>query len=336
MKNKYSKLLLGLLVITLLFTGIIIAHAEGEVGYTFQVGIPGVAKAGEPLIIMGLGTLVNKIITLAYRISMLFVLYKIVEIGFKYMTSKGNADIVASVSKGMKNVLIGVLILFGSYIILRTINPDLTKLPENPNCPAGTAFCDDKTSTNKTEVKVTCPVNAVDNRTAEDLEGGVGMGSSNTTTDNGVTANDITDYINKNSSSFYKSGDWANARKDLLSGNTSNAVWSAVKKLVDNEDKWLDTVNCRADLDFGPVSTGHVKAGDYESCHDSYDAIDLVVKDSQNSSTSQKAKDCMQLALNYLKSYVPEVTACSEIECVPPHVHIQDKNCTVASCRVCP
>jgi len=245
MKSKYKKLLLALAVMFLILAGNTLVQAqvakevtcpEGETCYIFQVGIPGIAKANEPVTVKGLGTLINKVITLAYRISMLFVLYKIVEIGFKYMTSKGNADVVASVSKGMKNVLIGILILFGSFIILRTINPDLTQLPQNINCPKGSKFCDDKTSTKFTETVVTCPVEKLDERTAEDLENGEGVGSSGSTEDNGVTSSEILKYTSDNSDSIFTSGDWTNAKKDLLSGKTSNNIWTTIKKLIDNKE----------------------------------------------------------------------------------------------------
>jgi hypothetical protein len=223
MKTKYIKILF-LLVVFLMILGAVTTYAQEisntmetnvtdqnlqsqGVAYRFQIGIPGIVKADQLLPVRGFGNLINKVITLAYRISMLLVLFKLVEIGFKYMTSKGNADIVASVSKGMKNLLIGILILFGSYIILRTINPDLTKFPNNINCPSGAAECDGPTSTKITETIVTCPVAKLDSRTADDIEDGVGLGSSNSTSDNGTTPNDINDYINNNSDAFDNSND---------------------------------------------------------------------------------------------------------------------------------
>ncbi|MDD3155969.1 MAG: hypothetical protein PHP14_00510 [Candidatus Pacebacteria bacterium] len=87
----------------------------------------------------------------------MFALYKIIEIGFKYMTGTGKAESIAAVAKGAKNLLIGILILFGSYIILYTINPELTKLPNNINCPSGSTFCDTKTYGEVTEVYISCP-----------------------------------------------------------------------------------------------------------------------------------------------------------------------------------
>jgi hypothetical protein len=224
-KSKYKKILLALVVLFLTTSSVALVHAqmntittdpnvmkqnltaESGVAYRFQVGIPGIVGKGKTLPITGLGNLVNMIITLAYRVSMLFVLFKIVSIGFKYMTSKGNADIVASVSKGMKNVLIGILILFGSYLILKTINPDLTKIPNNINCPTGAKECDGATSTKLTETVITCPIGKLDERTSDDLENGVGVGSSKATEDEGVTADDINQYTLANFGSIYTSGD---------------------------------------------------------------------------------------------------------------------------------
>jgi hypothetical protein len=76
-----------------------------------------------------------------------------------------------------------------------------------------------------------------------------------------------------------------------------------------------------------------VKVGDYASCHDTYDAIDLVVNDKKGEGNAA----CMRLALKYLRDHVPEVVACDELNCpkTTPHIHIQDVNCDVASCRVC-
>ncbi len=354
-KSKYKKILLVLVILFLTISNITRVYAQVNtmttdpnvikqelkaegVGYIFQVGIPGIVGANAKLPITGLGTLVNGIITLAYRIAMLLVLYKIVSIGFKYMTSKGNADIVSSVSKGMKNVLIGILILFGSYLILRTINPDLTKIPQNINCPKGTAICDDATGSNYTQNKVACPLPggtvSVDNRTADELENDMGIGSDKSMFDDGITEDEVNKFISSNYGSLYQSGDWTNAKKDLLSGKVSTNIWSAIKKLIENKNNWLSP-DCWDKIEFGPIYTGHVKAGDYESCHDSYDAVDLVVRDGLGNHDRDAAKACMEDALTYLRAYVSEVTACDERECPPPHIHIQDVNCKVG-CRVCP
>ncbi len=348
-KYKYKKILLALVVLFLTISNIALVNAQTPVdkqelkdqgvGYIFQVGIPGIVGANTKLPITGLGTLVNGIVTLAYRISMLFVLFKIVSIGFKYMTSKGNADIVASVSKGMKNVLIGILILFGSYLILKTINPDLTKIPQNINCPKGTAICDDTAGSAYTQLKVACPLPggtvAVDDRTAEDLDNGIGIGSDKSTSDANITSEEIEDFISSNFGSFRQSGDWTNAKKDLLTGKVSANIWSVIKKMIEQKDRWLP-VGCHDKIEFGPIFTGHVKAGDYTSCHDSYDAVDLVVRDASGNDESDTAKDlCMDAALVYIRAYIPEVTACDERECPPPHIHIQDVNCKVG-CRTCP
>jgi hypothetical protein len=135
---------------------------------------------------------------------MLFALYKIIEIGFKYMTGTGKADVMVNVSKGMKNVLIGILILFGSYIILYTINPDLTKIPNNINCPPGSEVCDESTTGFRTETKVACSTKPVV-FTDEAEEDSAGAG--NTTEDEGISSSSIQSWVNLYSNDIYKSDD---------------------------------------------------------------------------------------------------------------------------------
>jgi len=134
---------------------------------------------------------------------MLFALYKLIEVGFKYMTSKGNADVVAAVSKGMKNVLIGIAILFGSYIILFTINPDLTKMPKNISCSTGSEFCDEKTEgISPVTVKCTIPKTRYNEEMTEGMSG-----AQESTEEQGISSNSIQSYVNINTKSIYKSGD---------------------------------------------------------------------------------------------------------------------------------
>lgn len=58
--------------------------------------------------------------------------------GFKYLTSGGNRTIVASSKKQILAGIIGLIILLGSYLILRTINPDLLIFPGNEGRNGGT------------------------------------------------------------------------------------------------------------------------------------------------------------------------------------------------------
>lgn len=141
MKRRNIKIIL-LLTLIILAAPILVAQAATQ--YHWQVPFPGV-NLNALNNLDGVGDLVNVVIRLAYRAAMLFTLYKILAIGFMYMTGQGKADVMVNVSKGMKNILIGILILFGSYLILFTINPDLVKLPNNLNCAKdkdGQIVCD--------------------------------------------------------------------------------------------------------------------------------------------------------------------------------------------------
>lgn len=64
----------------------------------------------------------------AVGISALIALGIIVYAGLAYIAAGGNTSRQADAKQWIWNALIGLLLLFGSYLILNTINPDLTKL----------------------------------------------------------------------------------------------------------------------------------------------------------------------------------------------------------------
>ena len=79
--------------------------------------------------------------------------------------------------------------------------------------------------------------------------------------------------------------------------------------------------------------SGHEKAGDYVSCHDTYEAVDFVVRDKNGSYSSANARTCMLALMGYLKSTMSDkVIVCDETMFEPPHIHVQDINCKVP-CR---
>lgn len=321
MPKKVFKILF---IICLLAVGYV-AHAEGR-QYIFEVGIPWFNTQN----VNGLGDLVNRIIVASYRVAMLFALYKIIEIGFKYMTGTGKADVMVNVSKGMKNVLIGILILFGSYIILYTINPDLTKMPRNINCPAESEFCDEKTTSRITEKTVLCSTKPV--IYADELNEGV-SGAGHTTEDDNITASSIQEWVNRYSASIYKSPDWEVALKDLKTGNVSSNIWAAIKKAIEDKSQWLDETSCSGTIEPGPIFTAHEKAGDYVSCHDTYEAVDFVVRDKNQDYVSDDAIRCMKALMRYLQSTMSDkLIVCDETMFKPPHIHVQDISCKVP-CR---
>jgi hypothetical protein len=323
-KTKILLIICFLLIAVSLSPNVLAASST----YIFETTIPWFNTKN----ITGFGDLVNQIIKLSYRLAILFVLYKIIEIGFKYMTGTGKAESVVSVAKGSKNLLIGVLILFGSYIILYTINPSLTQLPNNINCPSGSAFCDQQTKSKTTEVKITCkgkdPLNDDGG-----VDGGNDVSFAYTTEMAGVTPRDFSVFVSNNFDSIYRSGDWENALNDLSSGKTSNNIWLAIKKAIENKDEWIDSASCYGKIESGPIFTGHDKVGDYVSCHDTYEAVDFVVRDANLNTHSLQAKACMKLLMNYLRSNMSDkVKVCDETMFEPPHIHVQDIDCNVP-CR---
>lgn len=325
MLNTKTKIFLTIcliLVVAALSPNVLAASSK----YIFEIKIPWFNTEN----INGFGDLINQIIKLSYRLAVLFVLYKIIEIGFKYMTGTGKAESMLSVAKGSKNLLIGVLILFGSYIILYAINPSLTQLPNNINCPPGSVFCDQKTTSKKTEIEISCKgKDPLDDESGNEND----ISLTYTTEMEGVTTRDISVFVSNNFDSIYRSGDWENAFSDLSSGKTSNNIWLAIKMAIENKDEWIDYTSCYGKIEPGPIFTGHEKAGDYISCHDTYEAVDFVVRDADLNSRSLQAKACMKLLMNYLRANMSDkIKVCDETMFEPPHIHVQDISCNVP-CR---
>lgn len=86
---------------------------------------------------------VNQIYVWSLGVAALLALLMIVLGGYYYMTAAGNAE---QSSKGVEMIwasIIGLALLFGAYLLLNTINPDLVNFPINSiNClndplPAG-------------------------------------------------------------------------------------------------------------------------------------------------------------------------------------------------------
>jgi len=68
----------------------------------------------------------------ALGVAVLLALVMIIFAGYLYMTAGGDAQRVASAKEKFTNAFIGIIILFAAVLILRTINPDLVLLPEDP------------------------------------------------------------------------------------------------------------------------------------------------------------------------------------------------------------
>jgi hypothetical protein len=101
-----------------------ITLAGGGTGFTPLIGIPGIQETGD------INSYVNALYGLAISIAALIAVVKIVIAGAKYMMD----DIVTRKSEAkedIKNSLIGLLIIIGAWIILATVNSDLTNLSLN-------------------------------------------------------------------------------------------------------------------------------------------------------------------------------------------------------------
>ncbi len=114
---KFSILLSSLLLLP------VFVMAGGDTGFVPLVGIPGI-QGGD------FNQYVNALYGLAISIAALIAVVKIVLAGAKYMMD----DIVTHKSEAkedIKNALIGLLIIIGAWIILNTINSNLTNLSIN-------------------------------------------------------------------------------------------------------------------------------------------------------------------------------------------------------------
>ncbi len=131
-KNKKQFIALMSAIIIILAIGIFYANADNQSpgSYTFEVGIPGIVAQGQSVDVQGFPELIIKAIKFLYRIAILIAFVLIVYAGFRYMTSGGKAEQTKDALDQIYKALIGLAILFCSYLILYTINPDLVKIPE--------------------------------------------------------------------------------------------------------------------------------------------------------------------------------------------------------------
>lgn len=98
-----------------------------------------------------LGKCVNQIYVWSLGIAALLALFMIVIGGYITLTSAGNAQRASAGKSYITSSIIGLVLLFGAYLLLNTINPDLvnfnfdlnnyktdtttTKIPASPRSP---------------------------------------------------------------------------------------------------------------------------------------------------------------------------------------------------------
>ncbi|MGI5827122.1 MAG: pilin [Patescibacteria group bacterium] len=137
MKNK-----LAIFFVTIIFlsTGTVAAAAQREFTFTPQVGIPGSEfQVGENISVGETknGTTSSTLLAdyirsfYIYALNILGVLAVLILMagGVQWIISGGNTKKIESAKKMISGSLFGSFLLLGSYFILNTINPNLTKLP---------------------------------------------------------------------------------------------------------------------------------------------------------------------------------------------------------------
>jgi len=100
---------------------------EKEVWFTPQVNWGGLLK---PQKISGetLPNLINEFYKWATRAVALLAAIMFVVAGFQWMTAAGNTATISQAKQRMKSALLGLILVFGAYLLLEFVNPSLTVL----------------------------------------------------------------------------------------------------------------------------------------------------------------------------------------------------------------
>lgn len=78
----------------------------------------------------GLASCVQQLYVLALGLGALIALLMIILAGYRYMTASGNATQVQSAKDAFASAFVGLIIIFVAFILLHTINPDLTRFKD--------------------------------------------------------------------------------------------------------------------------------------------------------------------------------------------------------------
>ena len=163
MKNK-----LAIFLLTIVFLGIgtIASAAERNFTFTPQVGIPGSDFQVDKSVAVGetkngttsstlLANYINSFYIYALNILGVLAVLILMAGGVQWIVSGGNTKKIDSAKKMISGSLFGGFLLLGSYFILNTINPNLTKLPaiEMKSMEyVGVGCCDKAIKSGKAEV----------------------------------------------------------------------------------------------------------------------------------------------------------------------------------------
>jgi hypothetical protein len=80
----------------------------------------------------GLGQMVKYFYEWGITIGGVVTFFSLVLGGFKYLTSMGNPTLMAEAKNQIQSAIFGLILLLSSWLILNTINPDLTSFKSNP------------------------------------------------------------------------------------------------------------------------------------------------------------------------------------------------------------
>jgi len=116
-RNRKYFILIALLVFVISFSVALAAEEEC------------IGNAGDPCP-LGLAQRINNFYNWALGIGAIFALGIIVFGGILYITSAGNPDRLREARAWITAALVGLLVLFGSFLILKTLNPKLTNLED--------------------------------------------------------------------------------------------------------------------------------------------------------------------------------------------------------------
>ena len=131
------KIIKIILISALLFSGLInIALAAVSPCTTLEIALPGVGKkVGDHWEVGGPADYLAGIYKLSLGIGVFLAAIVIVMAGVKYASSGDNAGKQKEAKEDIFQAIFGLLILFGSVVILRTIDPNLADLGELQNIP---------------------------------------------------------------------------------------------------------------------------------------------------------------------------------------------------------
>lgn len=126
-----------ILISILLFSGLInIALAAASPCTTLEIALPGVGKkVGDHWEVCGPADYLAGIYKLSLGIGVFLAAVVIVMAGIKFAISGDNAGLQKEAREDIFQAVFGLLILFGSVIILKTIDPNLADLGKLENLP---------------------------------------------------------------------------------------------------------------------------------------------------------------------------------------------------------